>query len=375
MQGINVTGLSASADSLWDECEQKYFITYGLKYRDDGNLKTVMGSVTHKVLEILAKAKKALDSGSKVVNDEVLGGDYAIDMLKWMRPSTLTSVELEHINNARAEKSVYKYDCQIKEGHSRKGVEFVENIISLCYAWYSNKYTQFAWDKDANNYIRNWVWMALEYQNGLYDPRNKKIIATEFAFESEIKADWAKYNYTFPDGTQKEGYLKLRGVIDLVVDAGDGVYEIIDWKTGQRKDWSTGKIKDYESLQKDRQLMIYYYAARQLFTEAKDVILTIFFVRDGGPFSIPFDKGTIIKVEQHLRKQFRNIKNCETPKLLSNRQSHFKCKRFCPFFKLQKDDKNLCAYVHEQVKLKGIEQVHKDFFQEKQQNELCATKV
>ena len=32
------------------------------------------------------------------------------------------------------------------------------------------------------------------------------------------------------------GTLALKGTIDLITDVGDGVYEIIDWKTGRRLD-------------------------------------------------------------------------------------------------------------------------------------------
>ena len=70
----------------------------------------------------------------------------------------------------------------------------------------------------------------------------------------------------------------------------DGVIEVIDWKTGRRLNWATGEEKTYEKLLEDPQLLLYNYAISKLFPEYEQAIMTIYYIRDGGPFSMCFDK-------------------------------------------------------------------------------------
>ena len=100
----------------------------------------------------------------------------------------------------------------------------------------------------------------------------------------------AKVNYTLPNGEEFTGRLAIKGTIDLVTEVDDGVIEVVDWKTGQRKDWATGEQKDYEKLSKDPQLLLYYYAISKLFPQYEQAIMSIFYIRDGGPFSLCFDE-------------------------------------------------------------------------------------
>ena len=82
----------------------------------------------------------------------------------------------------------------------------------------------------------------------------------------------------------------MKGTIDLITKPSEDTLEIIDWKTGRRLDWATGQEKTQEKLETDPQLMIYFYAAKKLYPEIKNCIVTIFFINDGGPFSVSFNK-------------------------------------------------------------------------------------
>lgn len=680
---IPIYKISPSGDSTWDHCPHQFFISYHLNLPRSNTVKTLKGTITHKVLEILAKAKKNIDAGQKIVNDEVLGGDYDIDMVQWLKPRHLSSIEIETINKSRKDKKKFKTPVFLPDNAVRYGDVYVNNIISLAYTWFTAKYSDLVWTQEEWQDVNNFVWIVLE--GGIYDPRFKKIVATEQFFDIPILMDWAKYSYNMPDGSTKEGHLSIRGVIDLVVDAGDGVYEVIDWKglpidtklptpygwttmgevkvgdilfdkdglttkvlgksikkykplykiyfddktnvicdcdhlwllnnnnvvpvknlvigdkidvtksidtkkvnlpidpyvlgiwlgdgrnkngeisnndtfifqeiekrgykigqnihtkgcpsrtiyglvtklktlnllnnkhipdiylrashnqrldllrglmdsdgnvnstrkqavftncnkllsnnvkelilslgqrpnqslikrfiynkwieiypihfrpininpfllprkankidkewshgrsnvrritqiesmninqetqcisvdsssktylctenfipthnTGQRLDFATGEVKDLTKLHSDKQLMLYYYAIKNIYKDVKDVMLSMFFIRDGGPFSVCLDNKTLIDVEKHLKKRFKEIQSCVNPRLHDARQYSFKCKYLCDFYKIQKNGTNLCKYVEQQIKINGIQAVIKEFFEE--QNVIESTK-
>ena len=103
--------------------------------------------------------------------------------------------------------------------------------------------------------------------------------------------------------------------------------------TGQRLDWATGEKKDFAKLQKDFQLMLYYYAIRKLFPEYKSVMVTIIFLRDGGPFSVIFEDDTIDQVEEMFKEHFETVKAKTYPKPRNARRSDYRCNKLCHFYK------------------------------------------
>ena len=106
--------------------------------------------------------------------------------------------------------------------------------------------------------------------------------------------------------------ISIKGTVDLITDAGNGVYESTDWKTGMRKDWATGEIKDFWKLCTDPQLRIYHYALTHLYPEAKQIVPSIYFINDGGPFTMAYDQSDIDATKEMLRKRFEKIKGYET---------------------------------------------------------------
>lgn len=176
--------------------------------------------------------------------------------------------------------------------------------------------------------VKKWSWDAVRKWNGRFDPRKRKIISPERGFDIVLPYDWAHYKVETPHGID-EGQLRLKGTIDLITEVAPGIIEIIDWKTGQRLDWGTGAVKDYKKLANDPQLRIYHYAASKLYPQYKQVMLTINFVRDGGPFSIVFHKQDLEVTERLLRNRFRDIQNTSRPRL----NKGWKCKAFCHFGK------------------------------------------
>lgn len=266
-------------------CQQQYFLEYVLGWRGPSGQKADKGTITHKVLEILAIIKKAQQDKQETVIDDVVG------------EINVNNYDLDKIN-----KMVYEYYAKASPHH---------------------KWT----DKDARD-CKAWVEKAITFNNGMFDPRNRNILQPEQHFDFEITKPWAKYSYETDEG-KLEGYLALKGTIDLITKLDDDTIEVIDWKTGRRLDWATGQEKTQEKLENDPQLMIYYYAIRHLYPKIKHIIFSIYFINDGGPFSICFDHFDMQKTEDMLRRKFDVIRNTKRPVL----NKSWMCSKLCHFGK------------------------------------------
>lgn len=267
-------------------CEQQYFFDYVLGYRSPSNKKADKGTIVHKVLEILAFVKFSMQKNETSFEDDILG---TID-----------------VNN-------YSLD----------------NIIDKVYEYYSSSFTHHEWKAIDHRDCKKWVYKAIEYADGMFDPRNKNILYPEQRFDITIDKPWANYEYELSNGEKLEGKLAIKGTIDLITKANENTVEIIDWKTGRRLDWATGQEKTQEKLEKDPQLMIYYYAIQKLYPDIDHCMVTIFFINDGGPFSMTFDKSDLKKTEDLLREKFERIKQCKRPKLSKS----WKCTKLCHYGK------------------------------------------
>lgn len=271
-------------------CPMQYYMEYTLGWRGPSNKKADKGTIVHKVLEICAVAKKAAQDGKKTITDEHIG---------------------------RVSASNYK-------------PEYLNKITSRVYKYYTDRLTHHTWTaKDAKD-CQLWVWKALELSNGEFDPRNRNVVAAEPRFDFLIEEDWAKYSYDVDD-QKLDGYLGMKGTIDLVTDLGDGVYEVIDWKTGKRLDWATGKEKTQTSLFNDAQLRIYHYAMKQMFPDVSAFIITIIFINDGGAFTLHFQDKDLKDTEEMLKQKFEFIKNTNEPKIIRqiDPAQSWKCTRLC----------------------------------------------
>jgi hypothetical protein len=314
-------------------CEQQYFFEYVLGWRGPSNQKADKGTICHKVLEILAIIKKNIQDGIPEFEDDLIG-----------------KVSTNNYN--------------------------LDNIIELTYKFYTTNFNHHKWsDKDFKD-CKSWVYKAIEYNNRMFDPRNRDILCPEQHFDILIEKPWAKYSYDSPDGLL-EGYLGLKGTIDLVTKIDNNTIEVIDWKTGKRLDWATGQEKTPEKLQNDPQLMIYYYAISRLFPEYEHIILTIYFINDGGAFSILFDKSDLLRTEEMLRKKFEIIKQTKKPRL----HQTWMCSKLCHFGKTSFADTHItptieyrdnqhckkdsimtkCEQVKHDIELKGMNEVIKEY--------------
>lgn len=310
-------------------CEQQYFLEYILGFRGPSNQKADKGTIVHKVLEILAFIKQAQQDNIDTIVDNIVG-----------------QIDIANYN--------------------------VQHLSDLVYEYYSTANSHHKWvDKDRID-CYNWVQKTISFNNGMFDPRNREIVCPEQKFDFEIKKPWAQYSYDTPDG-KLDGYLALKGTIDLITKVNDSTLEIIDWKTGKRLDWATGQEKTLEKLQNDPQLRIYHYAIQHLYPEIEQIIVTINFINDGGPFSICYDRSDLLVTENMLRAKFDKIKASQKPKLSKT----WKCSKLCHFGKSTFENTKIlpiieyrdghttangkcmtkCEQVHHDMQMHGMETV------------------
>jgi CRISPR/Cas system-associated exonuclease Cas4 (RecB family) len=310
-------------------CPQQYFLEYVLGNRSPSNKKADKGTICHKVLEILAYIKLGLQNKDTFYNDDILG----------------------KIN-------IKKYN--------------LDHIIDTVYNYYTSQFKHHTWEAKDLKDCRLWVNKALVDHNGAFDPRNRNILQPEQHFDIVIQKSWSKYSYQTKDGLL-EGYLAIKGTIDLITKVDDNTIEIVDWKTGRRLDWATGEEKTLAKLQNDPQLRIYHYAISQAYPDIEHIIFTINFINDGGAFSICYDKTDLPKTEDMIRKKFEIIKNTKKPQL----NKSWKCTKLCHFGKSTFENTHIlpileyrsgqlckidtfmtkCEQVKHQIELRGIDKV------------------
>lgn len=280
-------------------CPQQYFFEYVLGWKSPSNKKADKGTIVHKVLEILAEMKYGIQLNNEYYDDDIYG----------------------------------KINLKTQSMFDDK---FILDLIEKVYTYYSTHNNHHTWeDKDKKECIK-WVQKALTYNDRMFDPRYRDIVKSEQHFDIVIDKPWAKYSYKTDTGII-EGNLAIKGTIDLITQVSDDTLEIIDWKTGRRLDWSTGEEKTQIKLEKDPQLMIYFYAASRLYPNIKNIIISINFINDGGAFSICYQDKDIYEAEQMIRKKFEEIKQTKKPQL----NKSWKCGKLCMFGKTTFQNTNI----------------------------------
>ena len=322
-----VTYIRSSSYNNYAYCQMQYFITYVLGHQPDSGKKAELGTIVHKVMECLAQFKKEhQDSPRKsnlIINDDALG----------------------------------KVSIKKTELYTNS---LVEQLVQKSFSFYTSG-SKHNFSKADNNDCGKLVWDTLQYNDGQFDPRNRKIVAAEPHFDIPIDEDWAYYEYEI-DGKKVKGQLAIKGTIDLVTESSDGVIEVIDWKTGRRLDWATGEEKTYEKLCNDPQLLLYNYAISKLFPEYKQSIMSIFFIKDGGPFSMCFDENDQKNFLKMLKQRFQDIQKNNTPRPISENRENWKCTKLCHYCKNNwpGTDQNMCIYIENTLKSKGMSETLKE---------------
>jgi len=323
-----VTYIRSSSYGNYDFCQMQYFMTYVLGYRSESGKKAQLGTACHKVMECLASCKKELQDNPD-------------------------KKELSIMDDAIGEVSFTPRKLKTKK--------LVADLLSRSYEHYGSTDSHKYYPADFK-FCEKQIETALTFNDGQFDPRKRDIVDTEPTFDIAIEEDWAKYEYEMPDGTTIKGNLAIKGTIDLVTKIDDDIIEVVDWKTGQRKNWATGEVKTYEKLLDDAQLLLYNYAISKLYPDYQQAIMSIFFTRDGGPFSMCFDKSDQDRFLEMLRKRFEEIKENVKPRPISYSRRDFRCQKLCHFYKNDWPGTNttMCEHVEQRLHTIGHKETVKE---------------
>ena len=328
-----VTYIRSSSYNNYDFCQMQYFLTYVLGHRSDSNKKADLGTMAHKVMEILAGLKKFQQDNPKrkylVIEDDKCG---KIRILK---------------------DELYTDD-------------FVEKMCELAVNEYAKGSIHKFYPAD-RKVVRDTVFTFINHSDGLFDPRQRNIYHPEAQFDIPIEEDWAKFEYEI-DGEIVKGQLAIKGTIDLTTLVADDTIEVIDWKSGRRMDWTTGEVKDYKKLENDPQLLLYFYAISRIYKDFPNRIMSIFFYKDKDgnvdpmPFSIclgPEDEKRFLGM---LKKRFEDIRDNVLPKPIRSDRNTFKCQKLCHFYKNNwpGTDEKMCIFIEKKLKKDGMDQTIKD---------------
>ena len=299
---MEIKFLRASSINSYRGCEFAFFMEQILEIPTKSGKKALLGTITHHVLELMAKAKKLGHNGGLLFDHEKL-----LDIC-WNR-YTKENPEMD-----------------LKKGDKKFCLSSIQKVI-----------------------------------NTFYDPKNLNVLHTEKQFRIPLTDPVFKYEYyDIVKGVVEKGNYEIRGTIDLITQVDNETIEVVDWKTGSRKCWNTGENKEFEYLQsKDIQLRMYDLACYLMFPQYKNRLLTIHFINDGGPFTVAFSDEDRKETLAIIEKTFKNIKWNQLPTRLkeSNASDRWKCKSVCHFGKTKTAAGcSICDTIHSYVVGNGIDQ-------------------
>lgn len=291
---MNPTYIRSSSWGSYEMCPMKYFFVYELGMKDKQNVKALMGSVMHKNLELLGKAKIAQQSKKRQFKDDDFG-----------------TIKLKDIT--------------------------LDRLNEMSFDFYDMAYPGLMSNASKKQCLQ-WTELAVTRLDGSLDPRNQNLHAVEEFFDVEVPHKWADYSYQFGNREIK-GRLRLKGTVDVIMKEDETYFHILDYKSGRRYNWAKDKVKTYEDLEDDNQLLLYYYALRLKYPDKK-FFVSIYFVNDhkidkvvveGGLFTFAFSDDDMLRAEQKIKQIFQKMQNDKNPKQIHSKCSHFKCQYMCAF--------------------------------------------
>ncbi len=294
-------------------CELKFLIEYGLGFKLPTNSQAApIGVVIHKGMEILGLRQLAIQDNKIEFYEEELGKTYITNQLT-------PQMAIED---------------------------------ALCY--YVNK-TKLLESESIGDVVKYFNKTIDEYPQ--YTPLANKVKEVEKHFDFELPFEWASYEYKIGKDIYK-GQLSLKGTVDLIFDISPDTIEVCDYKSGKTKnDWITGKPKDSENLRDDIQLCLYYYAIRACYPEIKNVLMTLLFIRAGGPISVYFTDEDLPRIEKRLELLFKEIKANKWPKNIKRGPTSFKCS-WCSFKTTEyANGVNYCDFFEKELQTIGLDKL------------------
>ncbi|KKN98952.1 hypothetical protein LCGC14_0141970 [marine sediment metagenome] len=294
---MKITKCSASAIGMYYHCSFAYFLHYILGMETKTGLAALQGSIVHKTLEWMCQLKRR----GKTNVDPMWLLDRAWDEL---------TAESPEIAIRRVTTRIDKETGDLKEAADHKKCRVaLETILA---------------DKH-------------------YNPYDNESIGIEQWFAMEMPGE--EWECTDKDGNKHQ--FAARGFIDLVKEIDKETIEIVDWKTGNRKNFHTQEDIDEEVLTKEVQPRLYHLAAYFLYPQYKNIIVTFYYANDGGPVTVAFSQDDLARTVAVLHRFFTTVK--QDTLLLRNR--HWTCK-MCSF-----NNNGICNRVWSDLNTMGSEYI------------------
>lgn len=308
MAAIIACYVRSSSWNALEFCENQHFLSYICGFPSPSNKAAAKGNVVHKAMEFLAYKKLADQNGEMKFDVPELGS----------------------------------YDASFPQTY--------EQVLDLAYDYYSKTENHLVWkDTDYKDCLK-WFKKAREFNEGKFNPVNQEIFSVEQFFDIEIVKPWAFYKFWAND-QQNEGFLRLRGSIDLITQVNEKTLEIIDYKTGRKYNWAKEKDKTYNDIKNDIQLRLYFYAVRKLFPQFPYVMITLFYINADGATTICYDDKDLEKTEEMVKDYFERVSKIKQPRLTKT----WKCEKLCPHSKVYKDTGvSICEFMQEKVRQLGL---------------------
>ncbi|NVM35968.1 MAG: hypothetical protein HWN81_10250, partial [Candidatus Lokiarchaeota archaeon] len=79
------------------------------------------------------------------------------------------------------------------------------------------------------------------------------------------------------------------------------------------------------------QLRLYHYACKHMYPDVHTFLMSIYFINQGGPFTVHYQDSDLEKTEDIIRKRFEYIRDTKEPKTIPevNPKQGFFCKYLC----------------------------------------------
>jgi len=294
----------------YESCPFKYFLNYSVFAPQRQHFAAELGTVLHLVLERYAQA---------FIN----GKDFEGNDKEWLDKNWKKLILKEGFRGLKS----WTYNSHIlKEKKSCESCKAFKNDTCQIVGQKIESFEGCPWNTwvEACNMVLRVI--KDETEHGVFsDP--SKIIATEQEFLFDIEIDKEKYS--------------IKGFIDLVLEVDDETVEVVDYKTGRHK-------MSPSAAEKDAQLMLYYLAAKLLYPEKKNHLVTIFYLHEKKrQITPPFDEFTDKKIKDRICYVWNSIKNDEDPVRIADKQdgsyspTHV-CKYLCNW--------DLCQVVHKKFR-------------------------
>lgn len=292
---MKIKHLSPSSINTFDMCNFAYYLTYDLKMRGFQNKGAALGTVTHAILEGIAK--------------RMMHGKEDL-------------AEISRIYDTRTKRLNIHFNKAIRD---YPYLDFDQKDYDLCMKWVDHILY-----RDKASYMRQKI-IGVEQGFDLIISKDGELIDTDIAQKCK---DLGVDEYEYVEALTGDKAFRILGFIDLVIGRASCI-EIIDYKTSKM-------AKSYDELKEDVQLSVYNLVSHFLWPEYDSRMATIYYLRKK-PISLYMDGG-IERTLAFLQNKWNEIRRCENPqRTISGINKRWKC-RFCSFFdnSAKTGDKQAC---------------------------------